>query len=68
LAAAISVGAIAGDGRTLFDSCVNSMTATWVGYDLFALRTIGANHVPYRIAALASFSSYAIGHNIGATA
>ncbi len=37
-------------------------------YDLFALRTIGANHVPYRIAALSSFTSYAIGHNIGATA
>ncbi len=37
-------------------------------YDLFALRTLGANHVPYRIAALASFTSYAIGHNIGATA
>jgi uncharacterized membrane protein YbhN (UPF0104 family) len=37
-------------------------------YDLFALRTIEANHVPYRIAALASFTSYAIGHNIGATA
>ena len=37
-------------------------------YDLFALRTIGADHVPYRIAALASFTSYAIGHNIGATA
>jgi uncharacterized membrane protein YbhN (UPF0104 family) len=37
-------------------------------YDLFALRTVGANHVPYRIAALASFTSFAIGHNIGATA
>ena len=37
-------------------------------YDLFALRTIGANHVPYRIAALGAFTSYAIGHNIGATA
>lgn len=37
-------------------------------YDLFAVRTIGANHVPYRIAALSSFTSYAIGHNIGATA
>jgi uncharacterized membrane protein YbhN (UPF0104 family) len=37
-------------------------------YDYFALRVIGANHVPYRIAALASFTSYAIGHNIGATA
>jgi len=37
-------------------------------YDYFALRMIGANQVPYRIAALASFTSYAIGHNIGATA
>jgi uncharacterized membrane protein YbhN (UPF0104 family) len=36
-------------------------------YDLFALRTIGANHVPYRIAALAGFTSYSIGHNIGAS-
>ena len=42
--------------------------ATLTGYDFFAVRTIGANHVPYRIAALASFTSYAIGHNIGATA
>jgi uncharacterized membrane protein YbhN (UPF0104 family) len=41
---------------------------TLTGYDLFALRTIGASHVPYRIAALSSFTSYAIGHNIGATA
>jgi hypothetical protein len=37
-------------------------------YDLFALRTIGANNVPYRIAALAGFTSYAVGHNIGASA
>ena len=37
-------------------------------YDFFALRVIGANHVPYRIAVLASFASYAIGHNVGATA
>jgi hypothetical protein len=36
-------------------------------YDWFALRTIGKRHVPYRIAALASFTSYSIGHNIGAT-
>jgi len=42
--------------------------ATLSCYDLFALRTIGARHVPYRIAALAGFASYAIGHNIGATA
>jgi len=36
-------------------------------YDLFALRTIGANHVPYRVAALAGFTSYSVGHNIGAS-
>ena len=36
-------------------------------YDLFALRTIGANHVPYRTAALAGFTSYSIGHNLGAS-
>ena len=42
--------------------------ATLTFYDFFAVRTIGANHVPYRIAALASLTSYAIGHNIGVTA
>src|SRR5471030_81047 len=36
-------------------------------YDLFALRTIGRKKIPYRIAALAGFTSYSIGHNIGAT-
>src|SRR6185436_14700459 len=36
-------------------------------YDLFALRTIGADHIPYRIAALAGFTSYSVGHNIGAS-
>src|SRR4030081_864120 len=36
-------------------------------YDFFALRTIGKKNVPYRIAALSSFTSYSIGHNIGAT-
>ena len=36
-------------------------------YDWFALRTIGKTHVPYRMAAFAAFSSYSIGHNIGAT-
>ena len=36
-------------------------------YDLFALRTIGANHIPYRVAALAAFTSYSIGHNVGAS-
>jgi len=36
-------------------------------YDWFALRTIGRKEVPYRVAALAGFTSYSIGHNIGAT-
>jgi glycosyltransferase 2 family protein len=35
-------------------------------YDLLALRTIGQTAVPYRIAALASFTSYPIAHGIGA--
>jgi uncharacterized membrane protein YbhN (UPF0104 family) len=36
-------------------------------YDLFALRTIGRKDVPYRIAALAGFTSYSVGHNVGAS-
>jgi glycosyltransferase 2 family protein len=36
-------------------------------YDFFALRTIGRKELPYRIAALASFTGYTIGHNLGAT-
>ncbi len=36
-------------------------------YDFFSLHTIGRGHVPYRIAALSSFTSYSIGHNLGAT-
>jgi hypothetical protein len=36
-------------------------------YDWFALRTIGRKEIPYRIAALSGFTSYAVGHNIGAT-
>jgi uncharacterized membrane protein YbhN (UPF0104 family) len=47
---------------------IASAFGTLTFYDWFALRTIGACHVPYRIAALASFTSYSIGHNIGATA
>ena len=37
-------------------------------YDWFALRTIGRRDVPYRVAALAGFTSYSIGHNLGASA
>lgn len=47
--------------------CVIGAFCTLTFYDFFALRTIGKKHVPYRIAALASFTSYTIGHNIGAT-
>jgi uncharacterized membrane protein YbhN (UPF0104 family) len=47
--------------------CVIGSFCTLTFYDLFALRTIGKKHVPYRIAALSSFTSYVIGHNIGAT-
>jgi uncharacterized membrane protein YbhN (UPF0104 family) len=36
-------------------------------YDLFALRTIGRHDVPYRIAAVAGFTSYSVGHNVGAS-
>ena len=36
-------------------------------YDWFALRTIGRSEIPYCIAALSGFTSYAVGHNIGAT-
>ncbi len=36
-------------------------------YDLFAVRTIGRTNVPYRINALAAFTSYSIGHNVGAS-
>ncbi|WPO42656.1 lysylphosphatidylglycerol synthase domain-containing protein [Tardiphaga sp. 42S5] len=36
-------------------------------YDWFAVRTIGRRDVPYRINALAAFTSYSIGHNVGAS-
>ncbi len=36
-------------------------------YDLFAVRAIGHSHIPYRINALAAFTSYSIGHNVGAS-
>src|SRR6266481_34489 len=47
--------------------CVVCAFCTLTFYDFFALRTIGKKHVPYRIAALSGFTSYSIGHNIGAT-
>src|ERR1700710_2048644 len=36
-------------------------------YDLFAVRAIGRSDIPYRVNALAAFSSYSIGHNVGAS-
>src|ERR1700749_1846529 len=36
-------------------------------YDLFAMRAIGRNDIPYRVNALAAFTSYSIGHNVGAS-
>jgi uncharacterized membrane protein YbhN (UPF0104 family) len=57
------------DWRTLFIAALfvagGYLTLTF--YDLFALRTIGRSDVPYRVAALAGFSSYAVGHNVGAS-
>src|SRR5258707_10107861 len=47
--------------------CVIGSFCTLTFYDFFALRTIGKKHVPYRVAAMSSFTSYSIGHNIGAT-
>src|SRR5215475_9301017 len=47
--------------------CVVCAFCTLTFYDFFALRTIGKKNVPYRIAAMSSFASYSIGHNIGAT-
>src|SRR5665213_2231534 len=36
-------------------------------YDLFAVRAIGRTHIPYRINAFAAFTSYSIGHSVGAS-
>ena len=36
-------------------------------YDLFALRAIGRSNVPYWAVAMASFTSYSVGHNVGAS-
>jgi uncharacterized membrane protein YbhN (UPF0104 family) len=47
--------------------CVAAGYFTLTFYDLFALRTIGRNDVPYRVAALAGFTSYSVGHNVGAS-
>jgi uncharacterized membrane protein YbhN (UPF0104 family) len=57
------------DWRTLIitGAFVTAGYVTLTFYDLFALRTIGHLEIPYRVAALAGFSSYAVGHNVGAS-
>ena len=47
--------------------CVAAGYFTLTFYDLFALRTIGRDDVPYRVTAFAGFTSYSIGHNVGAS-
>jgi hypothetical protein len=47
--------------------CVAAGYFTLTFYDLFALRAIGRDKVPYRVAAFAGFTSYSIGHNVGAS-
>jgi len=48
-------------------ACVAGGYFTLTFYDLFALRTIGRPDVPYRVAAFAGFTSYSVGHNVGAS-
>jgi glycosyltransferase 2 family protein len=57
------------DFRTLLIAAcfVAAGYVTLTFYDLFALRTIGRTDVPYRVAALGGFTSYAVGHNVGAS-
>src|SRR6186997_820839 len=47
--------------------CVAAGYLTLTFYDLFALRTIGRGDVSYLTAALAGFTSYSVGHNVGAS-
>lgn len=48
--------------------CVAAGYFTLTFYDLFAVRAIGRTDVPYRVTAFAAFTSYSIGHNVGASA
>jgi uncharacterized membrane protein YbhN (UPF0104 family) len=47
--------------------CVAAGYFTLTFYDFFALRAIGRPEIPYRVAAFAGFTSYSIGHNVGAS-
>jgi len=46
--------------------CVAAAYGALALYDCFALLALGHRQVPLRIAAIAGFTSYAIGHNVGA--
>ena len=54
-------------GIALAAGCVAAGYLTLTFYDLFALRTIGRSDVSYLTAALAGFTSYSVGHNVGAS-
>ena len=47
--------------------CVAAGYFTLTFYDFFAVRAIGRTEIPYRLATFAGFTSYSIGHNVGAS-
>jgi glycosyltransferase 2 family protein len=62
---------IRGTDFSIFALALMLVTASYASitlYDWLALHTIGRMDVPYRVAALASFTSYPIAHGIGAVA
>src|SRR5712692_3609750 len=60
-----ALGAIPSDDVALAALFVAAAYFTLTFYDLFALRTVGHTEVPYRVAAFAALTSYAVGHNVG---
>jgi uncharacterized membrane protein YbhN (UPF0104 family) len=62
-----ALGSKPGHTVVLAGAFVGIAYVTLTFYEYFSLRIIGCHHVPYRVAALASFTSYAIGHSLGAT-
>jgi uncharacterized membrane protein YbhN (UPF0104 family) len=54
--------------RNVFIACgfVIACYTTLIFYDCFALRVIGRRAVPFHAAAIASFTSFTIGHSLGA--
>lgn len=55
-------------GRNILDAgaFVVAGYVALIFYDVFALRTIGRRAIPFQVAAVASFTSYTIGHALGA--